>query len=169
MKRSLLFTTAAAAFFATPVAMAQMDTPSAQEFVTMAASSDMFEIQSSTIALEKAQSDEVKEFAQQMIDDHTKASTQLKAAVEASGDDLEVPETMMEKHQQQVEALNDASGSEFDAAYIEAQTAAHQEAVALMTAYAEGGDEAQLKAHAEMAQPIVKMHLEHVEELDGKM
>ena len=169
MKRSVLFATAAVAFLAAPVALAQMATPSAQEFVTMAASSDMFEIQSSTIALEKAQSGDVKEFAQQMVADHTKASTELKAAVQASGEDLEIPESMAQKHQEQLAALNDMSGSDFDAAYIEAQEAAHEEAVALMTAYAEGGEEAQLKAHAEKTQPIVQMHLEHVQQLDQSM
>jgi putative membrane protein len=169
MRRSILFATCAFGVLAAPTAFAQMATPSAQEFVMMAASSDMFEIQSSTIALEKAQSEEVKEFAQQMIDDHTKASTELKAAVESSEKDLEVPESMLEKHQEQVEALNSASGSAFDAAYLEAQTAAHEEAVALMTSYAKGGEEAELKAHAAKAQPIVEMHLEHVQKLDQSM
>ncbi len=60
MNRTLLSTAAAAALCPVTAAIAQMAAPPAQEFVTMAASSDMFEIQSSTAALEKSEAAEVR-------------------------------------------------------------------------------------------------------------
>src|ERR1700759_2325384 len=55
-------------------------TPTTQDFVTEAAQSDMFEIQSSKLALNSADAP-TKAFAQQMIDDHTKTTDELKGAV----------------------------------------------------------------------------------------
>jgi putative membrane protein len=58
--------------------------PTTQDFVTEAARSDMFEIQSSKLALNSADA-RTKEFAQKMIDDHTKTTDELKAAVAMAG------------------------------------------------------------------------------------
>lgn len=135
----------------------------AQEFATMAANSDMFEIQSSELALQKAQSAEVKEFAQKMINDHTIASRDLMAAAEKDG--VSVPAEMSTMHEAKVGALGDISGATFDAKYIEEQVAAHNQTLALMTGYAAGGEGA-LKAHAAKTAPIIQMHLEHIQALD---
>ncbi len=165
MKRQLLSAAAALAFLAS-AALAQTAAPPAEEFVTMAASSDMFEIQSSTAALEKAQSAEVKEFAQMMITDHTKSSQDLLAAVQASGLDITPPGAMVEKHKEPFDAMNAANVPDFDAAYIDAQVAAHEEAMALMQSYAEGGDNEPLKAHAQATLPVIQAHYEHARTLD---
>jgi putative membrane protein len=50
---------------------------SAQDFVTEAASGGLFEVQSSQLALEQAQRDDVRTFAQQMVADHTAANDEL--------------------------------------------------------------------------------------------
>jgi putative membrane protein len=140
----------------------------AQEFAAMAASSDMFEIESSELALQKAVSPEVKEFAQMMINDHTTASKHLMAAAQQDG--VSVPAEMATRHAAKVGALGDFSGAGgFDAKYIEEQVAAHQEALALITAYAEGGGSPALKAHGEKAAPVIQMHIEHVQKLDRAM
>ena len=135
---------------------------SAQEFVTMAASSDMFEIQLSQLAMQNAKDADVKEFAEQMIEDHTKASKQL--AQIAANENLTVPDEMAEAHEELLETLSSAQGDAFDAAYVNAQVQAHEMALALMTAYGENGDNDKLQAHAEMATPIVAAHLEHAQE-----
>jgi putative membrane protein len=137
---------------------------SAQDFATMAASSDMLEIRSSELALQKSQTAAVKEFAQMMINDHTTASKNLMAAAQQDG--VTVPADMLPKHASQVEALGSTAADAFDASYIDAQVAAHQEALALMTSYAESGDAAALKAHAQKTAPIIQMHYEHAQQLE---
>jgi putative membrane protein len=140
----------------------------AEEFAAMAASSDMFEIQSSELALQKDVSPEVKEFAQMMINDHTTASKNLIAAAQQDG--VSVPGEMTTRHTAKIGALGDLSGAGgFDAKYIDEQVAAHREALALMTAYAEGGDSPALKAHAHKTAPVIQMHFEHVQKLDSAM
>lgn len=149
------------------LALAQSATMSAQDFATTAASSDMLEIRTSELALTKAQTAAVKEFAQMMINDHTKASAELKAAAEKDG--ATVPADMLPKHASQVATLDTADGAAFDAAYIDLQVAAHEEALALMNSYAQGGDGPALKAHAEKTAPVIQMHLDHAKQLDSGM
>ncbi|MFU0504861.1 DUF4142 domain-containing protein [Pseudaminobacter sp. NGMCC 1.201702] len=147
------------------IAWAQSATITAQDFATMAASSDLLEIRSSELALQKAQNADVKAFAQMMIKDHEEASKNLMAAAQEDG--VTISGEMTEKHAAELEKLNNAG--EFDGAYVGAQVAAHEEAVGLMTSFAENGDSAALKAHAAKTAPIIQMHLEHAQKLDAAM
>jgi putative membrane protein len=56
--------------------------PSAQDFVDKVAISDMFEIQSSQLALSKQPDMDTKPFAQRMVTDHQKTSKELKSLVD---------------------------------------------------------------------------------------
>jgi putative membrane protein len=157
---------AAIASFATAAPATAQPKMSPQEFVSTAGSSDMLELQSSQMALEKGQSAAVKEFAQMMIKDHTAASAELKAAAEKDG--VAVPTEIMPKHGDILQKLTRETGDDFDEAYIDAQVDAHEEAVELMTSYAEMGEGA-TKAHAAKTAPIIQMHLEHVQKIEEGM
>ncbi|WP_274857925.1 DUF4142 domain-containing protein [Sinorhizobium meliloti] len=53
---------------------------SSEEFVTMAASSDLFEVQSGQLAAKNSKEASVQQFAELMVADHKKASQELKVA-----------------------------------------------------------------------------------------
>ncbi len=149
-------------------AAAQAKAPSSQEFVEKASISDRFEIESSRLALEKSQSQNIKEFAQKMIDDHTKSSEQLKATLPQS----QVPagvakETLDARHAQIMKRLQSADGAEFDREYIAAQKKAHDEAVSLFSAYSKDGADKALKGFAGQTLPTLKEHQEHVKDLSA--
>src|SRR5215213_4422114 len=128
-----------AAFIATALAgSAFAQQMSAQDFVNMAAVGGMFEVQSSQVALEKGQEQAVKDFAQQMVTDHTAANERLKTL--ASEQQLTVPTKLDEKHQQRVDTLNNANAQNFDPVYGQFQVEAHQEAVQLFETYSRRGD-----------------------------
>ena len=172
MKRHLLLATVTFSLLS-PVALAQdannqtmdMSNLSAQQFVTLAASTDMFEIQSSQLAQQNAQRDNVKEFAEEIIEDHTAASQQLQQI--AAEENLSVPTEMAEMHEDMLESLSGTSAADFDAAYAAAQVQAHEMALAMMTAYAENGDNDDLQAYAQKAAPVIQQHLESAQELRG--
>jgi putative membrane protein len=144
-------------------AHAQEKTGPDMVFVTKAANSNMFEIESSKVALEKAKNAEVKTFAQQMINDHTKAAKDMMAVAP------DAPKKMDAAHMAMVKDLQDASADKFDADYVDAQVKAHDEAVALFTKYSEDAQDPKLKAFAAEKLPVLKMHQEHVKALDAKM
>lgn len=161
----MLATTCTLALLAS-AAQARLTQP-AQEFARQAAISSEFELQSSKLALQKAQSEEVKDFAQQMIDDHTQASTRLRDALkEADADPAALASTSLDaKHQALLDGLTSAQASNFDQQYITAQKQAHQEALTLFGDYAENGDNEDLKDFAENTLSTLQEHHEQVKEL----
>ena len=140
------------------------DPATPQGFVTMAASSDMYEIEAGKLAQAQGKSQAVKDFGAMMVKDHTASSDKLKAAVAEAGSGVSVPPAMLPKHQQQLDALRGA-GENFDTLYAQQQQAAHQEALNMLTSQAQAGTVASLKAFATEARPVVEGHLEHAREL----
>ena len=133
-------------------------TPSrAAAYVEIAASSDMYEIQSSQLALSQAQNAAIRSFAQMMVTDHTNTTQQLSAAASASG--VSVPGAMLPMHAQLVARLQARSGADFDREYARQQLLAHQQALALHTNFAARGDAPALRAVAGTAVPVVTQHL----------
>jgi putative membrane protein len=143
-------------------------TGEAQEFVDKAAVSNQFEIESSKVALEAAESPQVKDFAQKMVDDHTKAGEDLKAAVGNAGAELMVPAELDKEHADKLAQLQSLSGAEFDQQYVEMQTAAHDQAVELFSSYAEDGDNEALKEFAANTLPTLQEHKDQIHSIVPK-
>lgn len=132
----------------------------APDFVTKAAISDMFEVQSSKVALKRSTNKDVKAFAQMMIDAHTKTTAELKAAIEESGQSITPPADLDDDHKGKLDDLNKADAKDFDKKYMDAQVDGHQAALDLMARYAKDGDVPAIKAFAEKTGPAVQMHLD---------
>jgi putative membrane protein len=130
----------------------------AADYVSMAAISDMYEIESSRLAQEKGQSDEVKAHARRMIGDHTRTSDALKAAVADMGSGMQVPTRLDARHQQMIDELRAAEGAAFDRLYMQQQRMAHDNAYRLHSGYAANGDNPDLKTVASNAVPIIERH-----------
>jgi putative membrane protein len=164
----LVLAAAPASFAADPPARQAtapaMATPSTSTFLTNTAVANLFEIESSKVALGKTKADKVKAFANQMVTDHTQAGTKFKQAV-ADAKLTPPAEKLDAKHQALLDDLKKKDGSAFDEAYIKAQYDGHVETVAMFEAYAKGGDNARMKQFANEMLPTLKTHLDHV----GKM
>ncbi len=85
------------------------------EFMTMAASGGMMEVQLANMALQKGTSAQVKEFARMMIEDHGKANNELKTL--AASKNVTLPVALIDKHQKIVNDLQDKTGKDFDEEY----------------------------------------------------
>lgn len=72
--------------------------PKTQDFVSEAATSDMFEISSSKLALERSDA-ATKTFAQQMIADHEKTTGELKGLVSSGKVQATIPTAMTSSQQ----------------------------------------------------------------------
>jgi putative membrane protein len=99
-----------------------------------------------------------------MIRDHNLATRRMAAVVRSTGMPMPPP-ALNAKHQQMLASVEGAS--DFDAAYVNAQLMAHQEAVALFTSYSSSGDVPQLASFAAQTLPTLQMHLDHVQSLGG--
>jgi putative membrane protein len=147
---------ATAMAFALPALAAE----TAQNFVTKAAIGGLFEVQSSKVAQDKLQQQELKAFAQKMISDHGAANAKLESI--AGQQKLQVPADLDAAHKSNVDKLESATAP-VDAPYAEMQKAAHTDAVSLFEAYAKDGDNAALKSFASETLPTLKMHQEMIQ------
>ncbi len=140
---------------------------SAKTFVKNAAIGDMYELEAAKLALANAHSPRVKDVAQQMIDDHTTLTHQLRSAMRMNetGDQTSLPTEVDERRKQMLDELRRVPDDEFDKLYLDQQVLAHKETVDLMTGYAARGDNPQLRSVAASGAPLVTRHLRHMERL----
>lgn len=144
-----------------PAAVTTVGTP---EFVAMATSSNTFEIESSRLALQRARDPAVRRFANRMIRDHSLAGRNMMAVVRRAGVPAQGP-MLSPRHQQMLASLTTAPN--FDAAYVGAQLAAHQEAVGLFSTYSSNGDNPPLVAFARRTLPTLERHLVEIQAVGG--
>jgi predicted outer membrane protein len=147
---------------------AQPRAQSAPDFVKRAAVGNMFEIQSSRLAEQKAQNDQVRQFAQRMVEDHTANMDKLKSTAQGIPG-VAIPSELDEQHRQMMQRLQSASGAEFDSTYIPIQVTAHRNAVALFDQYAQNGDNDKLKQFAQQTVPTLRQHLQSVEQIQNAL
>jgi len=125
----------------------------------------LFEIQSSQLAQAKNADADTKPFAEKMVSDHQKTSSELKALVESGKVKATLPMSLDAEHQKMLDDLKAKNGNEFDRSYDQIQLKAHQDAVALFEAYSKTGDNPELKSWAATTLPHLKEHLSMAQKL----
>lgn len=135
----------------------------AKSFITNAAAGNRFEVESSRIALQKSKREDVKRFAQMMVDDHTKAEQEMATAVQAAQERMPSTSQLDPQHQAILNRVNEASN--FDKEYVQAQLKAHTDAVQLFKHYSTSGESAPLKQFAAKMLPDLQKHLDAVQKL----
>jgi putative membrane protein len=138
------------------VEMSKWATATDRNFVDKAAAGGMAEVKLSKLAMERAQAMEVKNFARKMVEDHSKANTELKQIAEKKG--VSAPTTLDDKHQRVYDQLAKLSGDEFDREYMKAMTEDHDDAVKLFKDQMENGQDADLKSFAMKTLPVLEKH-----------
>ena len=138
------------------------DTP--QDFATKAAIANMFEIDTSKLAIKTSKNADVLAFAKKMVADHTKAGAAFKTAVgKVSG--VTAPTALDDDHQKKLDDLKTKTGDDFDKAYISAQKDAHSDAVSLFDNYAKNGTDPTLKAFAADTLPTLQAHKDMIDKM----
>lgn len=137
------------------------------KFMVMAAMSDMNEISASNQALSKSSNEDVKKFAQMMVDDHTKASDELKPI--AMSKNVALPTEPDAKHKSAMEKMSAKSGAEFDKEYVKTMVKDHEKAVAMFQKETTDGKDAEAKAFAAKTLPTLQGHLEMARTMMSKM
>jgi putative membrane protein len=143
-------------------------TSTTKGFVAAAATSDMYEVTAGKIAMQRATSPAVKEFAQMMVDAHTKTTAKLKGIIAENKIAAMPPAHVDNRRQGMLDNLRGASMNDFDHRYITQQVAAHTEADILFKGYAKDGDNAAVKEFAGTTDKDIKMHLSMAKKLDAQ-
>src|SRR5215831_15445068 len=150
--------------FAMPGAKAQATgTPAPQAnvpdrvFVIRAALNGAAAIELARLAEQKSRSDQVREFAQQIARDHSRANDVLSKLAEEDG--VGIPEQLDAEHRHVLDGLRALTGSEFDIEYLRLQVQNHQRMALLMQYVVGSGKDAQVQRFASAILPTVFMHL----------
>lgn len=139
----------------------------AMRYVAAAGASDLYEIQSSQLAQQKASSDAVRRFAAMMIEHHTMTTQQVTAAAQAAG--MTPPPPALEPQQAaMIRKLQGLSGAAFDAEYVRQQRMAHDMALKLHSRYAEKGETPPLRDTASKAVPIIRQHIAQLQAMPAR-
>ena len=150
------------------VDMSDMTPTTAMPYVMMAGASDLYEIQSSQMAAQRATRPEVRQYAQMLIQHHQMTTQQVIGAARASGMNPPPPR-LLPMQREMLEQLRGASGANFDRIYIAQQVPAHQMALSLHSNYSRNGDRPPLRTVAANAVPIVTQHLQQAQRMMGGM
>lgn len=127
-------------------------------FVSKAAQSGLLEVQLGQLAQQKGSSEQVKQFGQQMVQDHEKANQQLMSIAQQVG--ATAPATLDRKHQRMIDKLSKLEGQEFDREFMQQQVKIHQQNVQDFQKQAENGQDPNLKSYAQQTLPALQHHLQ---------
>jgi putative membrane protein len=136
-----------------------------QKFVDFAAQTDMVEANLGQLADSAASSQQVKDYAQMLVSDHTNDFQKLSGV--ANQANLTMPTAIDSAHNKMMidpfQKLKDAA---FDKKYVHEMVAGHTKAIAMYKKEAASGDNADLKSYAEQALPTLQKHLDAAKALE---
>lgn len=134
-----------------------------RSFVKDALEGGMAEVQLGQLAAQKGSSDDVKQFGQRMVTDHTKLGDEMKQVAMQMG--VNPPSGLSKKDQQLVTKLNSLSGTQFDNAYIVAMVKDHKKDAEDFRAEAEQSQNPQVQQVAQQGAQMIDHHLELIDKI----
>jgi len=135
-----------------------------RKFIEHAAMGGKKEVALGRLAAERASSPEVKAFGQMMVDDHSKANSELESLAQQKG--VTLPAEKTDSNQNKLSKL---SGDQFDRAYISMMQADHQKDVAEFEKESTSASDPDVKAFAAKTLPVLQKHKEKVNSIKGGM
>ena len=133
---------------------------------------DSVEIAAAKMALTKTKSADVKEFANMMVNEHGKMKTGGTALAKSLGiTPMPMPDdpgaAQMAAMMQQLGSVPDAEA--FDRMYVDQMVMSHQATLDFLGRAATEAKNDSLRAFIQKGQPVVQMHLQHAQDLRGKL
>ena len=132
-------------------------------FVKKALEGNMAEVQMGQLALQKSSDDQVKQFAQRMVDDHGKMLDQLKPAAQAMG--VKVPDGPSKGAMKNMDKMKGLSGDAFDQAYIKDMVKDHKKDSSEFKQEAQNTQNPQLKQLVTEASQTIDSHLQQIQQI----
>ena len=164
MKKTASLIGAGVLMLATGQAMAQIS-PADRTFATKAAAGGEAEVVLGRLATEKAGSEQVRQYGQQMVTDHSQANQELQAI--AKQQNLTLPTRPDAASAATEQRLQSSSGTAFDSAYARDMVEDHQQDVADFQKEASSGQDPALKAFAQKYLPVLQHHLQMAQQING--
>jgi len=122
------------------------------------AQDNLNEIAAGKMAASKAQSPDVKQFAQKMVDDHTKMLSDLKSLAQRK--DVNLPDNAGVKEMAQGKLMERKGGADFDREYMQHMVKDHEKALDAAKNTAAKAKDPEFKAAVQQASGKIQEHLQ---------
>lgn len=138
-----------------------------QQFVDMAAQTDMVEANLGQLAQTASDDQAVKDYGKMLVTDHTNDYEQLKAAAKQAN--LTVPTAIdAEQNKTMIGPFQHLKGKAFDHKYITEMIAGHTRAIDVYKKEAADAQNDAIKSYAATALPVLQKHLDGAKDLEKK-
>jgi len=134
-----------------------------QNFVHEALMGGMAEVDLGQLASQKGSTNDVKQFGQKMVEDHTKMGNRMKGVAAQVG--VTPPAALSPKDQALKTRLEGLSGAQFDRAYIRAMVKGHEADLQAFHKEASSGTSQAVKDAASQGATVVSQHLEMIKQI----
>lgn len=138
-----------------------------EAFLKDAAAGNMAEVAMGKVALDKSSNDDVKKFAQMMVDDHTKMETDVEAVAKATG--AKLPDGPDKGAKKEIAKLQTLSGADFDKAYMAAMVKDHKKDLSDFKSEAGSTQNGAVRDLATNGAKTIQTHLEAAESINSKV
>jgi putative membrane protein len=139
------------------------------EYAALVSASDLYEIQSSELALERSENEEVRRLAQTILADHRRSTEMLRQAAAQSQPPISFEPSLSVDQQRDMDRLRGTSGADFDREYVVQQVAAHEKAIGLVTGYLDIAENPAMSQHASSVVGPMQQHLTQARDLAKRM
>jgi predicted outer membrane protein len=137
------------------------------EFLTQAVQDSLAELELCELALQKTGSEEVKIFAQRMIDEHGQMGREIEQI--AGKRSLELPKDLMPEHKSLIDQLSKLSGQQFDQKFMDHNVKEHEKDIKVFKHYAEQETDSEIRALAEKSVQMLSQHLNMAREIAQRL
>ena len=139
-------------------ALLSCSSPDSKKFSSAAAQGGLTEVELGRLAVQRGSNPAVKDFGQQMIEDHSRANNELKAI--ASRKNIALPADLNSDQKAIMDKLSKLSGAEFDKEYMSDMVKDHEADAKEFENQANKGTDADIKAFAGKTLPMIQRHLQ---------
>ena len=145
--------------------------PTDPQIVGIVETADDIDINYAKLALSKARDKQVRDFAQQMITDHSavqKSVINLASKLNVTPADSPTSDSLKAQAQQTLEKLRGLKGKAFEKSYVDNEVSYHQAVInATKTVLIPSAQNAELKSALQGAEPLFEGHLAHAERVQS--
>jgi putative membrane protein len=129
-----------------------------RKFVELAASDNESQMALGKLALERATSPAVREYARMLVEDHTRSVGRLKSI--ANGASFPIPTSALPEQEEELRKLSRVPSEDFDRKFMDRMIKDHEKAIDTFQKAVAGLDSDELRQYALDALPKLREHLD---------
>ena len=138
-----------------------------RDFFDSATQGGLLEIKLGQMVTAKGASDDVKRFAQRMVDDHTKVNQRLADIGQKEG--LSMPQELDKKHQDELDKMSQYAGTKLDQEYMDRMVSEHKDDVKAFEKESKDGKDTSMKSFAASTLPTLNEHLALAKQINDRI